>query len=209
MTEMQYRDLLSGAYLWFSRYSTNMELNLATGIEATIFGYSGLTTGPDGYAQSAVTMGPSGYIESNMAASITGDMCFMIWLRNCITPIVLLQTVSGLTITLAEDADGWNIVFDDGVSSPTIYLPGDFSSWAAIVVQRNGNNVQVFKNGDLVNTVALVDSSIEISGTVTLHAGAGSWFDARILPRAITEDAAEYFYDNVIEDNGNAICPMM
>lgn len=206
MTEMDWQIEWSESYLWFSRSNTP-DVNLATGLTAT-GSYGGLTTGPDNRNQSAVVMA-LGQSLSTSINDLDGNFTIGMWIKPMGQHKVNLFDFSkgNLTISLEYLTDSYEIFWRDNKSVLVFSLGGDINEWAYIALKRDGSNVVCYKDGQLVNTGALADSTIVYGGSVVMYDAPIIWFDSKIVPRGVSEDAIAYIYRNVTQKNGDAVCP--
>jgi hypothetical protein len=94
---------------------------------------------------------------------------------------------------------------DDGVN-PQInisltHTPGD---WYHIAVVRSGLFLRVYENATLLGQFNL--NSIVNYQTNFVQDGPKSIFDTIVLPRAVTQEEIEYYYDNVLK-GGDEVLP--
>ena len=57
-----------------------------------------------------------------------------------------------------------------------------------------------------IEVPTVTDAYVEYGGDVTICSGGCSLWDARIVSRAVGLEAHEWFYNDVIEHNGNTSC---
>lgn len=83
------------------------------------------------------------------------------------------------------------------------------NDWMIVKITRSGNNLLISLDKNDPVTVSL--SSIETyGGTVTLMNGGltnGALFDLRMLPKAITKEAVEYYIDDIKDNSGKTLLP--
>jgi hypothetical protein len=94
---------------------------------------------------------------------------------------------------------------EDGVN-PQInvtltHTPGD---WYHIAVVRSGLFLRVYENATLLGQFNL--TSIVNYQTNFVQDGPKSIFDTIVLPRAVTQEEIEYYYDNVLK-GGDEVLP--
>lgn len=93
----------------------------------------------------------------------------------------------------------------DGVNPQiNVQLTASPASWRNIVIVRNGLFIRVYENKVLLGQYNL--NSVENYQTQFTQYGAKSIFDTIVLPRAVTEEEIEYYYDDVLK-GGDEVLP--
>jgi len=206
MTEKTWANELSEPVTWFPR-SVNLSMDYATAVEAN-GSESGTTTGPDGKGRSAVVFGAGDQYSVPTIDDLAGDFTALCWLRNPTSGITLLQMSTGnLAITLTQIGANWTINWNDGLNNRTILLDTNFSSWTLLTFMRSGRDLVVYVNYALADTVHLESDDIIYGGQLTFGQSM-TWFDFRLLEKALSAEAIEYVYKDVTENDGNAVCPV-
>jgi len=215
MSEKTWAELVESPYVWIGR---SIELvNPDTGVQTmpwdngtnarTTGSFAGVTTGPDGESRSGIVFAAGDSVAS-VADIDVGDMSIVMWVRSPTTPCVLLaDTTIGLTVTLVQTADGWDLQWDDGTNVWTVPISMALTQWVMITVVRRGDVFEVYENAAFANTRP-VTAELAYGGTLTFYAGPVTGFEPRIIPAALTADAVEWLYDDVIENSGNSTCAM-
>ena len=94
---------------------------------------------------------------------------------------------------------------DDGINPqiniPLTHTPGD---WYHIAVVRSGLFLRVYENAALLGQFNL-NSVINYQRNF-VQDGPKSIFDTVVLPRAVTQEEIEYYYDNVLK-GGDEVLP--
>lgn len=203
MTELNYQDEWSEPLFWFSRgYPL---LNRSTGSDVA-GAYFGLQTGPDSNGASAVGMLAGQSYPVILPASITGDFTFNVWLRSLTVPVTILRATD---IFWRMDLTVTGIRCQDSNNDVQIAIPGnDWSRWHMLTVQRTGEHMAVYFDGALVTMYHMHDPYIVYSGALVLFEDGMWFFDARLVGRAVSAGGVQYLYRDVIENKGNATCPV-
>jgi hypothetical protein len=80
------------------------------------------------------------------------------------------------------------------------------TSWAMITIVRNGLSLSVYENKVLLDTFVLTLATAQ--GTNVGFGGASmAIFDPCLVPRAVSLEAIEYYYDDVIRGGGQVLRP--
>jgi hypothetical protein len=164
---------------------------------------AGQIQGPDGFARSAVNFGAAGGYWLPTIAAQTGDFTLSCWIRGPITAAqnLLRFTTGGLNVTYALVGE---VHFDDGVNSANFTCQVD-ADWVMVTLVRSGGNLICYRNGSLVNTVALTDAGIAYGGRIDIGGANVLGYDMQVLPRAVSADAIQYAYNDVVQNNGNSV----
>lgn len=202
MTEMSYSNELSGPFFWLSR-DINPILERAS-VNVMSGSYASTVTGPDGRANSAIGMGASDSL-SIAVTSQSGDMTLSLWVKSPTLPITLFDfSTGGLQVILSTGSIRWL----DGSNDISFSLSSGFGTWALITLVKDGDNLICYENGSLVNTALMTDGNITYGGTLTIADGSVNIFDIRGLSAALSAAVPEYLYNDVVQNNGNATCPV-
>jgi len=204
MSESAWADQFTEPTTWFPRSETAF-LNFATG-ETEDGSRMGTTIGPDGFADSA-SVGFIGASTEVSPGDLSGDFTIYAWLRS-VTSGMVLYAQGGLTITLNMVGAVWQLVWNDGTNNITITLNQDFSDWVQLGITKDSGILRIYENYQLTNTAIMDSGNITYSGVATILAGAVTWNDYRLIPRAVTQAALEYIYRDTLEHSGNSTCPV-
>jgi hypothetical protein len=198
MSEYEWGEEWLSRALWMARAVT-AGTNYVTG-EAFGGSIAGQVAGPDGITGSAVNFGATGSYWADIANQ-AGDFTLSMWVMGPVTSTLNLFRIAtgGLIVTL--DAD--SVEFDDGVNNVECTVAP--TEWTMITLVRSGSNLIVYANGSVANTYALTDPTIVYGGRATIGGAGVVGYDAQILTRAVSADAIEYAYNDVIENEGNSV----
>lgn len=199
MTEHNQQESLSNMIFWITRGDnqlleriSNTEVNGS--ITATI-------DGPDGESSSAMNQAN---INIALSSSLSSDFTLMAWVRSDPTTNVMsFSTGSGI---LSVNS-GSTVRFNDGVLTHTFNLTWDPSDWVLITLVRDGNMLSCYANKTLLGTIVLINYAT-YGGTLTCDGGSGDLFDLRVLNTMITADTLRYYYDDIVNNFGNALLPI-
>jgi len=202
MKEMEWALELTEPIMWLTRHIDPF-MDHATAISGTGT-YLGRTTGPDGMANSAVMFGENDLLViSNV--SVSGDFSLLGWIR-CFSPNYNLYQLGDLTISVVSDGMTYVLRWEDGINLIDFPLSHDYTEWTFLSIVREGTVLRVYEGYTLVNTGVLT-TALDFSGDLTIYDGLIQWFDSRIIRRAVSVEALEYIYRDIIEHNGNSLCP--
>lgn len=205
MTEMVWALEATEPNIWLRR-STNPLFNAATGEDAG-GSFTGLISGPDGYSRSGVLMSAADRITVDDVENIGGDFTLQLWLRAPTDPVTLLTLVNGnLNVTLDNVGD-WELQYNDDGNNVVFDFSSGLTSWTLLTLVRDGSDLIAYRNSELINTINLSGGIVTIGGNAVALSNGISWFDFRLLPRVLSSNAIEYFYNDITQNSGNATCP--
>jgi hypothetical protein len=209
MTEMAWSQQLSEPLLWIPRdselqTSDALPLNAARG-ERVTGSYTGLMTGPDGYARSAFVLGS----DDSFVTSVTAEgeeFSLMMWLRSPHTRLTLWEaSEGGLLVTLVHNPDGTiKIEWIDDNEHFNIPLSISTGDWFMLTLARGDETLVAYENESLINTYGLTAEPTNVGGTVTLCQNACGLFSPRMMPRVVSADCVSYVYNDVKDNHANA-----
>ena len=208
-TENLYQRMFRGQDLWITRDSKRPLMNRATGLDVS-GNYNSLGTGPDGVANSAIVLNSANninYILSQIASPST----ISFWLGNISSGVFVIDIFFG-DFTL-EFRKGSNIsVFIYNTWSSllgTVQFEWTGAGWALITISSDGNDLFIYENGVLKGIIA--DPFVtygNICGLVPYKDV--SIYDIRRIPRQIGPEAIQWYYDDVINNEGSGgLLPIM
>ena len=179
--------------VWFSRNRPTCLTNRADGEEWD--GDYIVAAGPDGKSSSAFVStgleGTLGYTTENF--TISG------WMIG--NGVLFSGDIAGVgTVTLSIIVG--ILTFEDGTDTVQYELP-ESNTWRHVAIVRNETSLKVYEGGGL-RMVQELTAVRSYGGNCTI--GNGSCFDIRRLPKAISDDAMEYYYEEVL-DGGGAFLP--
>jgi hypothetical protein len=213
MNEKTWAEMLESSIIWIGR-SRDL-VSLADGShtmpwdkgsnQRTTGSFSGAIQGPDGYSLSAIAFGTSDnmIVSQNIPA---GDLSILLWIKSPVSSCVLMSS-SLLEIRIEQNGDGYDLFWNDSVTSWNIFLPYDFSQWGMISLIRYTSYVEIGLNGSFIN-LRKISSTLAFNGPITFYGGQVNGFEPRVISSALSENAVRWIYNDVIENNGNVTCAM-
>jgi hypothetical protein len=205
--------LASDMVLWLSRSATP-ELNripdTPTGIVSTYFA---LTTGPDTKTNSAFVFSNADGLAGELPTEPSGDMSVIFWLRNPDWDIDVfesqnLTTGNGLRLSIMNNVFEIFTLLDGSLFHP---LEWDQSQWAAFKVTRSGATWTLSMNGVLLQTWPILNGVADtgnLYAIMSMMPNVGEVFcDFRVFNKAVSEEAFLFYYEDIIQNLGDAVCP--
>lgn len=204
MSEDGYQEIMSSMPLFHVSRHYNPILNLASG-ESCLGTYAAVITGPDGKQYSAITMdGVDDIIYAPLPNLMmaTGDISVYMWINGTIPAAMPLQLFScgilSLDLQLAGIDDYSLQVTHNGVLVGQVDLDYTAADWAFLAVVRDGLNIKVYENKALIGTFPIASAPPIGNTAYVCNMARVSIFDICMVPRALTQDAIEYYFDNVL-----------
>ena len=192
--------------LWYSR-GPSLTMNRATGVEAGGSTFASVV-GPDGKSNSAMAFSPATGLTDTVAA-MTADFTVMFGLSNVSSDITVVD--------LGDNNGQINIIISSGVyylrfvsdgETHTQALSWDGTGWVSLKVTRTGDLLTMSENGSLLNTFSLLTSESYGGSVQVMNGQTGRLFDFRIYASAVSENAFDYYYDDIIQHSGDSTCPV-
>ena len=206
MTELEHADEWSEPHFWFSRgYPA---LNRATGVDGA-GNYAGTITGPDLYPNSGVLLAPTQSFRADLQHDLTGGFTFNLWTRSVTVPATFLRALNQFWRIDITPIHGGTIRYQDRDNDVQIAVSGDPSIWHMVTIARAGEHIALYVDGQLVNMHRMHNAYIRYTaGPVVLFEDGMGFFDARLVPRTVSAAGILYLYRDIIENRGNATCPV-
>jgi PKD repeat protein len=211
MTEDDYQEELGSLPLIRIARSFSGTLNLATGA-AAVGTVGSLVTGPDGINYSAIRFSAAPFgLSDTLPDDLDDDFTLFSWIKDVLLadlPMVLWKC-GNLTVNLANAAGVFRLSITDGVNPAIIQdLAMTGTVWTLLSIIRHGLFIYIFENKTLQSLSVL--NSIENYGTDMKYGQscACSHADMTALPREISDEAIEYYYDDVVDSEGEAVMPL-
>ena len=201
MSESDWSYEFTGPLLWMTRNQIP-NMNMAT---ASAFGgsYAGTVAGPDGQARTGVAFGATDSFWVSSIGDLNTDFTLICWVRNPSANVNLFNFANGGTLQLALTG---TLNWSDASNSINFNTTGSLAGWNQFVVMRSGDNMIAYQNGSLLNTVAMTNPDLTYNGRVTLASNCSLAF-VYILERALTADAIEWAYNDVVQNQANSMEP--
>lgn len=205
MKELEWQEEVSQPYLWFTR-SINPDLNHATGLTAT-GSFSGTVQGPDGVDRSAIAFSQNQGLSTGIS-TLNDNFTIYLWIYPMGSHNVELLrfSVNDLVISLEYLSGSFELVWSDSVNV-FVFPLGEITGWTFISLKKVDQVVMARMNNEFINSARMSSAGISYGGTVNLANDSINIFDAKIVPSAVSDDALNYIYDNVINHNADAVCP--
>jgi len=203
MSTKEYQNTLAtGMLIWLSRGLTP-QLNRCTGTNAG-GSYAARTTGADGRSNTGMSfLGTAGEgLTVALGSNLSGDFTLCGWVQATTATMYSFGT-GGLT--LGVNAAG-QVVINDGAIART-FDTGITSGYIFIGMYRSGTMITPFYNKTRCNPFVV---GTTYGGTVTIMGGglSGNLFDLRCYNKAVSSTVLDYYYDDVIDNKGNATMPI-
>jgi hypothetical protein len=201
MTEMEYQENLSSLPLFHVSRNYFPLTNRATGENAN--GTYNLITGPDNRDFSAMNM--STFLWDTLTADLTGDFTTMSWFNSMIDLPITLWNVEDLEIDLIS---GYRIRISDGINPEIVQQLNTYrgTSWAHITITRNNLIWNIYENGIFLGRFEM--NEIIDYGNIFNCVNRGSVFDTIVVPRELSVDEIEYYYENINAKGGDEVLPI-
>lgn len=206
--EVQWQQEFGTPDLWLTRDSFKPTMNYATGV---VFAgtHDTFAIGPDGYANTGLNFAVAQGLYASNCAYINGDMTLGLWIAGIgAAPITLwrmnVDNGATLLVTIDNIAGVYAVRWNDGTNGDTRTLAWAGASWVFIAVEKSGATLRVFENGVQLSLTPLIDATLGYGNTIYFAENSiCSIFDVRRTPRAISTEALQYYYDDVVNNAGN------
>lgn len=198
MSEHGWQTEFGNPFLWVTR-GPNPMLNRATNTNLT-GSYFSVVDGPDNVDGSAMNFGPgNGFVGP--VERLNDNFTFIISAKDLDLPCRVLGPVYVFdlhnTKYIQISVNGHN------VSCP---LTWNGKGWVTLMVKRTGDDIVFGEDGQIKGTfpinIGTINQSIDI-----MNGEEGKVFTAWGFDCAISDKAWEYYYNDIIENQGNAILP--
>jgi len=210
MSEKTWAEMLTESLIWIGRSIELVNIDDGSHVlpwdkgsnQRTTGSFTGVTDGPDGKSRSAIIFGSSDYlsVDQNIAS---GDFSALLWIKSPADGCILMSA-SGIEIVLDNNDETWLLNWNNEWS---VALESSLYSWTMLAVVRENQTIRIYENGVLLDTRHVGDS-VGYSGPVVFYTNGATGFEPRIIQNALTNNAIEWVYNDVVENNGNATCGM-
>ena len=185
--------------LWISRDSSAPITNRASGVVAS-GSYNSLVPGPDQYEKSALFFGNADGLS--LVLNTIGESTISFWINDLsATDITLFQFENGKSLKLEYFGDGYALVIETGLNTIEIPLGWNGSEWTFIAVSFKSNEIRAYRDKNDFGVFKFDMGNY--GGATSMIDEMCSMFDIRRVPRAISHDALNSYYDTIIEDRGD------
>ena len=206
MSEDGWQQDIDDPILWISR-NEDMRFDRVSQVVCggSVFG---TLAGPDGYADSAMSFSPTTGL-THAVADLTDDFAIIFSLSGVSGSIDVLSFPTGnMQIQIVRSGSVYLLGLRDATGLYSTELAWTGGSWGTFMVERSGENVRFSEAGARLNQMMLTSLGT-YGGTVGIMAGeVGNLFDLRIYDHAVAENAFAYYYYNLMNQNGDAVCPI-
>ena len=154
--------------------------------------------------------GGGGLINGTLPESLDGDFTLIGWYNSLATaelPFVAWD-IGTLEVTVQDNGGTHQLRIADGVNTPIeIDLTADGSEWFNIIIVRSGTSILVYEDNTLIHTAtgwSVIDYGTLLSA---ITSSLVEFFDLRVLNVALSASDIDYYYDDVINNEGEATLP--
>lgn len=150
-------------------------------------------------------------ISGTAKESLDGDFTLSGWYKDLSAPTLpffVAWDIGVLDVRTIDNGGTYQLQISDGINSPILIdLSADGDSWFNIIIVRSGTSILVYEDSELVHTetgwvaVDYGDSIAAISSSLV------KYFDLRVLNVALSASDIDYYYDDVINNEGEATLP--
>lgn len=181
---------------WISRDSVTPIRNRVTGnnVDGSI---DSLITGPEGVSNSGMFFNATTGLSFEL--SLLGEHTLS-WWNNGIIADSDIWVFGTQRISLEYIGNQYNLVLFNGDELLSVPIRYQGDNWALIIVKFLNNQVRIYRNKE---DFGLRNYSMNYSGNTTfMNNVVGEAFDIRRIPRDVSTEALNYYFDTVIRDNG-------
>lgn len=195
-------ELASNLNHWITRRDTTIDR--ATGLAMTATGAPSLVAGPDGKTESAFSFSSS-YYTSVVSNTYAADFSLSFWVK---TPTVNVDffAIAGTSAMSCKFTSNTVLSFS-GLGTVTVSSVA--SGWHLFYIKRVGSTISVYQNGVLKGTIT---SSASLGGgnlVFGMTSASVLIADFRVYSDVKTENGMLYYYDNVLNFEGEQIMPQV
>ena len=146
-------------------------------------------------------------VVTELTAGLDGDFTLIGWFTGIdyFEFPFKLWDIGSLEVRLDYNSD-YELVVTDANGSDSDVMAWDESGWNSLVIVRDGSDILVYFNSKLAFTYAS-GSVLDYGDQLRMLSATCSVFDLRVVPRAQSADDITYYYNNVIENQGDAVLP--
>jgi hypothetical protein len=187
---------------WLTRRDTTIDR--ATGVSAVATGAPTLVTGPDGKSESAYSFSSSFYTVSASNA-YTADFSLSFFISAASTGVNFFS-IAGINPMSCQFTNATTLSFS-GLG--TVTVASIASGWHNFFIKRVGSTIYVYQNGILKGTI---NSSASLGGgNLVIGAASGAFLihDFRVYGDVKTLNGMLYYYDNILNFNGDMVMPQV
>ena len=185
--------------------SDNLKMNLATQVEAVGTVYGG-TMGPDNKALSAMVFMTTNTLTMPIGEDLDGSFTCMFYAAAIVGTIEIVQ-IGTATISIIGSGGVYTLRFNDNGTTYDQILNWSGGDWVSVKISRFGQQL-IFSEGGVQRNSSLLSGITTYTGNVVIPSGNPKYlFDLNIFPSRISEDAYNYYNDDVVNKNGKSVLP--
>lgn len=212
-TEVDFINTFRGSDLWITRDSKSPLLNRSSGNNVS-GSYDSLTEGPDGKSNSALSFLAADALSVSLSQkAFPSTLIFWIGDLAVVGDVFKFDTAGpdNLIIRIVQPGAFIIRLTNDGAWTHDVQLEWSGTGWVQIAISSDGTVLNVYENGVLKGIVDVPAWLTSYGGTVDIVGAAIiSMFDIRRIPRKLSSDAIQWFYDDVVNNNGSGgLLPLM
>ena len=198
-TEVLYQREFRQPDFWISRNSSNPLVNRATAF--TVAGsYSDLVEGPDKYSKSAMLFGAGDGLS--MELNQITESTILQWIQRPVGNVSIWNFDNTQSIRLHYENSEWIVDINNGIETLEVPLEWDGNNWMLLTIKTSGDMVRVLKNKTDLGVNNFRFGSFGRNATF-MNDSQAEIYDIRRLPRTISKESIDDYYDSVILHNGN------
>ena len=209
MTEDSYQNQLASLPLFHVSRNYNPILNLATG-ESALGTYTAAVTGPDGKLFSAFSLnGIADIIYDVLPENVAGNFTMYMWINNVIPAAMPIQifALQNLSVDIQNMAGAYELQVNHNGQLFNEAIEFNGTAWALITIIRDGLQIKMYENKNYLGTHAILNAVGQGNGAWVGNGALVYVFDPCLVPRAVTLEAIEYYYDDVIRGGNEVLQP--
>lgn len=172
----------------------------AVGGSAFAFG-----TGPDGESGSAFQFNGAEGLTFDSALNLDSDFTIIGWVGNMLSGTLFRMSTGNLVVRLSNQP---KLTVEDDDDTYEKGFDWDFSGWKMFAVVREGNFMRLYLDKELLDTFPISDFN-SYGGVIThMTNDTGNISDLWVFESALSANALNYYYDDIVENSGNTFLPM-
>jgi len=184
---------------WIARNSQNPLVNRATAFTVT-GSYDYLSEGPDKYSKSAIVFGASDGLTIDL--NTVTESTILQWVKSPVGNVSLWSFDGNQSIRLHYEKNEWVVDINNGHETLEVGLDWDGNSWILLTIKTSGDMVRVYKNKTDMGWHKFRFGSYGRNAAFMNNSQA-EVYSIRRLPRTVSKDAIDDYYESVIEHRGN------
>lgn len=206
MTEHVFQEDLSDTFFWLSRDARpTLNRTLGSLVSGSI---AGTITGPDGKSASAMIFSTSTGLTTTVD-TITGDFSILFSIASVDASVTVFAFSTGsVNVNVNRTGNTYSLEFDDGGDLKSETLTWDGTGFVTLAITRDGDSITFKENGKQLNS-RLISNINSFGGTLTiLDNQAATLFDPRGIITALSTRGFEYYHEDIVDNEGDAVLPV-